>query len=76
MRSTHCLIVNLYIEAQELLHYYRGNVNQVLATAENGITVQFPVNVLRKFVTRHGVQGKFRIFFDENNKFIEIERVD
>lgn len=70
------LVIELNISAEKLLAYYRGEVRAVRARASNGQTVQFPVSVLQKHVMQDGIHGLFRMEFDENNKFVRIERIN
>lgn len=69
------LIVELAIPADKYLLMYEGAVDQVLAYSSDGRKVRFPANILRPFVTREGVYGRFAIHFDQNNKLRSIERV-
>ena len=65
----------LDISPQEYERYYRGTANTVLATADDGRTLEFPASHLTRFVSHDGVQGRFEILFDDNNKFIRLQRV-
>lgn len=65
----------LDISAAKLLSYYRGNARNVIAKSQGGSTIQFPVEILRPFVTNSGVSGIFRIIYDDNNKLVEIEKI-
>ncbi|RMH07017.1 MAG: DUF2835 family protein [Nitrospirae bacterium] len=67
--------VFLDISAQEFLAYYQGRADAVLARANDGRTVQFPARVLRPFLTRQGIVGEFLIRFDEQQKFVAIQRL-
>ena len=73
--STSSLIVPLAIDAEDYLRMYRGTAKDVLARATNGQTIRFPANILRPFVTRDGVHGRFRIHFDARGKFVAIDRL-
>ena len=66
--------VSLNISAERYLAVYRGTAKIIVATAEDGRRIQFPVDVVRKFVTREGVRGTFVIVFDDKNKFRSITR--
>ena len=68
------ICVSLNISPERYLAFYRGTAKIIIATAEDGRRVQFPVNVVRKFVTREGIRGRFVIVFDDQNKFKSIER--
>lgn len=65
----------LSISQDVLLSYYEGGAQAVVVKSEDGRSIQFPANILRQFVTNNGVHGVFEIEFDENNKFIEMQRI-
>ncbi len=65
----------LEISAQEYLKYYQGDVDSVQVTIASGQTIQFPASALQKHVSQNGVNGSFRIIFDDNNKMISLERI-
>lgn len=72
--ATSSVVVNLAIDADEFLRLYKGTARDVLARATNGQTVRFPANILRPFVTREGVHGRFKITFNANGKLIAIDK--
>ena len=63
------------ISAQEYLRYYQGEVDSVRIKTTDGRIIQFPASALQKYVDQSGVNGSFRIVFDENNKLLRLERV-
>lgn len=69
------LIVNLKISAEEYQRLYRGEVDSVLAHTADGRRVRFPAAPLRAFVTRQGIQGRFRIRYDGAGRLVDIRRV-
>lgn len=68
--------VNLYISPDEYQRWYQGSAKHVHATTVDGRSVQFPAPILRSFVTREGIRGRFRIHFDTQNRFQTIEKID
>lgn len=66
----------LAISAEEYLSYYQGSARFVVAQSEDDKTIRFPASAIREFVARDGIYGKFEIFYDENNKLIEIQSID
>lgn len=70
------LHVELHFSPDEMIAYYRGLARAVHATAAEGRTVNFPATALQRHVTSDGVQGWFRLDFDDNHKFIRLERVE
>lgn len=71
----HALVVNLMIDPEEFQRLYAGSVKDVSAIAVDGRRVQFPGNILRQFVTREGIRGRFMIRFDDENRFESIQRL-
>ena len=67
--------VVLRISPHQLLYYYEGDVDTVVAGATDGRVIRFPANILRSVVQSDGVQGTFELVFDENHKFVSISRV-
>lgn len=63
------------ISAQEYLRYYQGTADSVQITTSDGRLIRFPANALQKFVDRSGVNGSFRIVFDQNNKLVSVDRI-
>lgn len=67
------VVVDLAIPADEFVRLYRGTARDVHAHTREGRSVRFPANILRPFVTRDGVHGRFRIRFDPRGKFVAID---
>lgn len=72
MRS---LIVDLSISAEKYLRVYEGSAKHVIAYDRTGLRVQFPVGILRPYVSRDGIIGSFSIEFDKDNKFYSIKKI-
>ena len=70
------LHVVLKIPLHQLLYYYEGEVDVVVAKTTDGRILRFPANILRSVVQSHGVYGKFELVFDENHKFVSITRIN
>jgi len=70
------VVVNLHIPADEYQRLYQGSVQNVLATSVDGRRIRFPAMILRPWVTHSGINGRFRIVFDENNRYQGIEKID
>jgi len=69
------LVVNLVIPPDEYQRMYAGVARDVSAIAVDGRRVQFPAKILRPFVTREGIRGRFMIRFDSENRFESIQRL-
>ena len=69
------VIVDLRISYEEFLKFYQGIAYQVEAKAEDGRKVQFPARVLRPYVVKHGIDGRFKIDYDHTGKFQAIQKI-
>ena len=67
--------IKLAIPTDEYSRYYRGEAKNVICTALDGRTIQFPAAVLRTYLTHEGVYGNFEIEFSSQNKFLEIREI-
>lgn len=69
------LRIHLSLSPDELLRYYRGEVESVIAYTPERISVRFPIEALRRHIGQDGIYGWFEIEFDERNRFIGLHRV-
>ena len=65
----------LYISAEDYLRYYSGSAKNVIVKADNGQNIQFPANALQAHVSQDGVEGRFELWMDQNNKLIKLVRI-
>jgi len=65
----------LEISTQEYLRYYQGEVNTVKVRTTDGRCIQFPASALRKYINQSGINGRFRIVFDDDHKMLSMERI-
>lgn len=65
----------LHLSRNEALRYYRGEATTVIVRAETGQTLSFPAQHIRRFIDALGVNGLFKISFDNNNKLQSIQRI-
>jgi polygalacturonase len=66
---------SLRLSDRELMKYYKGRARNVIVEDSKGMTVQFPVNILRPFVQHGGVHGVFEMTVDNHNKFVDIKKI-
>lgn len=71
----HSVIIDLRIPAQEYLKVYEGAAESVLVRARDGRKIRFPAHILKRFITRSGIEGSFVIDFDQRMKFQSIRRL-
>ncbi len=65
----------LDISTEQYLAYYNGAARFVSVQAEDGRRLQFPASELQKFVGHSGIQGRFEIEFNEQNKLQGLSRL-
>jgi hypothetical protein len=66
---------SLNISADEYVRYYRGSAKYVRARSSDGKTVRFPANILQPYLTHDGIHGHYVMHYDENNKFLKLEKI-
>jgi hypothetical protein len=69
------IIVDVDISPDEWIKLYQGSATDVHTRARDGRAVRFPARILSRFYLRDGVQGSFRILFDDQGKFVSVERL-
>ncbi|WBU39700.1 MULTISPECIES: DUF2835 domain-containing protein [Marinobacter] len=69
------IIVDISISPDEWIKLYQGVATDVRTTARDGRYVRFPARILSRFFLKDGIQGSFRILFDDQGKFASIERL-
>ncbi len=67
--------IALRISADEFTKRYRVPNAVVIATTGDGRCVRFPASALQRFIAHSGIDGRFRIHFDENGKLQRVERL-
>ncbi len=58
------------------MQYYQGHYQSIQVMTHVGLTMQFPAEHIRRFVTSNGVQGVFELTLDNTNKFISLRKLN
>lgn len=69
------LTFKLNVNREEAMRYYRGEASTVIVRTDDGKALQFPASHVRRFITQHGIHGRFRIAFDRDNKLLSLTRI-
>ncbi|MDR2876500.1 MAG: DUF2835 domain-containing protein [Chromatiales bacterium] len=69
------IVIDLAIAADDYLRYYQGSVSAVRVKARDGRMVQFPAQLLRRFVSREGVHGTFVLRCRVDHRLLGMERI-
>lgn len=67
--------VTIALSAEACLAHYAGRLEAVFTRSLDGRRVCFPAAALRRVVTREGVHGTFRLWFDAEGRFRAIRRL-
>ena len=54
---------------------YTAGINVVVITADSGVRVQLPTKNLRPFVDSNGINGRFRLIIDQQNKVKSFKKI-
>lgn len=65
----------LVLTPDQIERMYEGSARAVVCTSTTGQVIRFPLNILRPFITRSGINGRFKITFDKNFKFKSLHQL-
>ena len=66
---------SLDISPEKYQRYYQGTAQFVYVQTDDGRSLKFPVTALHKFISHSGIQGRFEIEFNDQNKLINLNRI-
>lgn len=66
---------SLNLSAETYRRYYQGQVNMVQVRSLDGQKLRFPAVILRPYLGYAGVSGLFELEFDENQRFVSLQRL-
>jgi hypothetical protein len=66
---------NLALPAEKVEAIYRGRARYILVESDDGLKLQLPVANFRGFVSENGIQGRFSVSIDGNNKIQALHRI-
>ena len=65
----------LHLSAEKYLQFYQGSAKFVVVKTDDGRTLRFPANNLQQFVTKDGINGRFEMLFNNENKIVSFRRL-
>lgn len=65
----------IMIPYDEIMLYYQGQANAVYIQTEQGVSIEVDALHFREYVHANGIQGRFRLTTDDNNRFVSMERI-
>jgi hypothetical protein len=75
MTSNQFIRFRLNLSYDQFLSVYQGLAKNVIATADDGRTIQFPAGKIQRYLTKDGIQGYFQMELTPHNKFVAISRI-
>ncbi|MCY4473422.1 MAG: DUF2835 family protein [Kistimonas sp.] len=68
-------IISISLSSEQVLQFYKGQATMIRARAEDGTSISVPFDIMSRFVSHHGIYGRFEICYDSGGKFQGISRV-
>lgn len=66
---------HINLSNEEFLRHYSGRAQAVIVLAEDGRRVRLPARNFRNFITKEGIQGRFEVELDDNNRLIKMTKI-
>ena len=66
---------DMALSARKTRAIYEGQARYILVETERGLKLQLPAANFYKYVTADGIQGRFSVKVDTDNKLIEMRKV-
>lgn len=66
---------NITLSADETRSIYQGQARYILVESAEGLKLQFPAVNFRSHVTADGINGRFRVETDANNKILALRKL-
>ncbi len=67
--------VQLNLPPHKMERFYSGDADQVWVRDNRGVSIRFPLEVLRPYVTHAGGSGKFQLTVGRDHKLAKVVRV-
>lgn len=63
---------SINLSAEKIQRIYQGQARYILVYTDDGVSLQLPAINFRQHVTDCGIQGRFKVEIDDNNKIIQL----
>lgn len=67
---------SLRLSNEQYLKFYRSQARYVHVTTHEGLSIKFPAEHLRAYVTHDGISGEFELESTEEGKFVALRRIN
>lgn len=66
---------NAMLSAEQCYGYYRGDIRNIIVTADDGQRIQLNFRHFQRFIESSGIKGRFRLTLDQMGGFISLEKI-
>lgn len=66
---------NMALSAQKTESLYQGQARYLLVESDAGLKLQLPATNFRGYIGADGINGRFRVSIDDQNRIIELIRL-
>ena len=66
---------SIQLSQEQFLRYYQGSAGAVQVYSECGQRLRFPASRLRPFLTHTGIQGRFQLTTNADNRFVDLKQL-
>ncbi|MEH8020710.1 MULTISPECIES: DUF2835 family protein [Rheinheimera] len=71
----HRYFFNAMLSAEQCYGYYRGDIRNIIVTADDGMRIQLNFRHFQRFIESNGIKGRFRLTLDQQGGFISLEKI-
>jgi len=64
------------VTVEQCLGYYRGDIKNVIVTADSGERVQLPFRHFQPFIDVTGIRGRFCLTLNDYGAFESLEKIN
>ena len=65
----------MVLSAEKTRSLYAGEKRYILVNSDDGLKLQLPAANFRGFVGADGINGRFSVTIDDDNRIIELRRI-
>ena len=66
---------NMALSVEKTRSLYAGRARYILVQTDNGLKLQLPAANFRGFVSADGINGRFVVSIDNDNRMVELKRI-
>ena len=64
----------VHLSAEKIERIYQGQARYILVYTDEGTSLQLPAGNFQSYVTDKGINGRFVVETDDNNKLIRMQK--